>query len=34
MRFRKKECKEKIEEYIRHQLGEDRMGEQLTMGNY
>ena len=23
----------KIEEYIRNQLEEDRMGEQLTMGN-
>ena len=24
----------KIEEYIRNQLEEDRMGEQLTMGNF
>ena len=24
----------KIEEYIRHQLDEDKAGEQLTMGNY
>ena len=24
----------KIEEYIKHQLDEDRAGEQLTMGNY
>ena len=25
---------EKIEEYIRHQLEEDKAGEQLTMGNF
>ena len=24
----------KIEEYIKHQLDEDRQGEQMTMGNY
>ena len=24
----------KIEEYIRHQLDEDKAGEQLTMGNF
>ena len=24
----------KIEEYIRHQLEEDKAGEQLTMGNF
>lgn len=24
----------RIEEYIRHQLDEDKAGEQLTMGNY
>ena len=27
------ECEEN-EEYIRNQLEEDRMGEQLTMGNF
>lgn len=24
----------KLEEYIRHQLDEDKTGEQLTMGNF
>lgn len=24
----------KIEEYIKHQLDEDKAGEQLTMGNF
>ena len=24
----------KIEEYIKHQLDEDKVGEQLTMGNF
>ena len=34
LRRHSRENAKKIEEYIRHQLEEDKAGEQLTMGNF